>query len=72
MRRVLIAMALAAVTMVADGARPEKAHCAFCSNQPCFQSSMCFRGCFCMKRGGEPEGQCFSVSEAPAGWERVP
>ena len=77
MKRLMIAVVMA--LMVAFGVyiyltRPCIA--GICFNGQCFNSSICFSGCTCLKKGMETMGYCYSSSRADQlikqGWERLP
>lgn len=72
MRRAIAIIGLAlAATVLQGGTQPAPAKCAVCFTGGCYTNAMCFRGCFCMKRGMDIEGACFSTGYAPEGYEPV-
>lgn len=68
LRRLVVATALTLAATLLHGGSPPPAKCAVCFTGTCYNSAMCFRGCFCMKRGMDLEGSCFSSGYAPPGW----
>lgn len=68
MTKKLIAGVLAALAFIgvqAFGAR--EAECAICVySGTCYSSSICGRGCLCLKKGTETGGSCYAVEAMPA------
>lgn len=57
----IAALGLAAITWTA---LPSTAECAWCYSGPCYNHSICGSGCFCLKRGLEIDGICYSLDYA--------
>ena len=56
MTAAVFAAALGLVVMQA-----ERAECAYCYNQTCFNSGGCLESCVCFKTGTNPTGNCVSI-----------
>lgn len=62
MKRLLVTVCIGALLgWLLVVAAPAPAGCSFCASFTCYSSSMCGRGCVCLKRGGEMGGSCYSV-----------
>ena len=57
MRLLLLALALGAPLLLAPA---QPARCAFCIQDDCMTSSECGHGCFCLKKGIDIRGECYS------------
>lgn len=70
MRRAIAIIGLAlAATVLQGGAAPATATCRWCYEGECYNNSICGAKCFCLKRGGEVSGACFSAGAIPEGYE---
>ena len=56
MRLLLLALALTAPLLLS----PATPRCAFCVQDECQTSAICGHGCFCLKKGMDIMGHCFS------------
>lgn len=66
MQRAVFLAVFGLLLVGAEGAvRPTPGACAYCPTYTCYSSRMCGRNCFCMKRGGEQGGDCYSVDALP-------
>lgn len=58
----LVTIALSLVITVFEAtASPSAARCRWCPDFPCWSTSQCGRGCFCIKRGSGLDGECVSI-----------
>lgn len=66
MRNLFVMLACAAGFAAAENvARPAPAECLYCYSGTCYNSSICGRGCVCMKEGRAPSGTCVGFDAAP-------
>jgi hypothetical protein len=51
---------------------PREAQCAYCTTDWCMSKVHCSKGCVCLKKGMDREGECVSLERAeelrPFGW----
>lgn len=62
MRRIVLALALAACALTAGAtAAPKDGHCAWCPRYPCYGQGSCPSPCFCLIPSGTLRGSCVST-----------
>lgn len=62
MRKLMIVCLLAIGFLGSEAVTPPKAKCAYCTfSGVCYDSAICGGGCFCMKRGLDLSGYCYSI-----------
>jgi hypothetical protein len=62
MRKIVLALALAACALTAGAtAAPKAAECAYCYSGTCYNGLICGR-CSCLKQGGSIGGVCVSLN----------